>query len=102
MDAAFEQQVRERAYEIWETTGKNCGSAEHHWLSAEQALLSEVEQVCAKSVTPAKSAQPAKIVKKTAPSAAKAAKRSDSSKAPVTKAAAPRKSAAKSEISASL
>ncbi|MCJ2131521.1 DUF2934 domain-containing protein [Methylobacterium sp. E-045] len=36
----FEQQVRERAYYIWEGEGRVFGRAEDHWLMAEAELVS--------------------------------------------------------------
>ena len=63
---AFEQRVRERAYEIWQTSGMDHGSADLHWLSAEQSVISEAEQACTKVVKPAKTAkavQPSKTAK---------------------------------------
>ena len=35
----MEQQIRERAYEIWESEGRT-GNPEEHWLRAEQELKS--------------------------------------------------------------
>jgi hypothetical protein len=31
--------IRERAYEIWNATGREDGRADEHWLSAERELL---------------------------------------------------------------
>ena len=39
MDNALERRVRERAYEIWNTTGRPDGRAEQHWLLAEREVL---------------------------------------------------------------
>jgi hypothetical protein len=36
-----EQRVRERAYEIWEQTGRPEGKAMEHWLQAEAAIVDE-------------------------------------------------------------
>ena len=36
----FEQQVRERAYSIWEGEGRVFGRADEHWLMAEAELVS--------------------------------------------------------------
>lgn len=41
MDYAFEQKVRERAYEIWMAAGMADGVADEHWLRAEQSVLNE-------------------------------------------------------------
>ena len=37
MTKAYEQQVRERAYEIWERDGRS-GDPQDHWARAEQEL----------------------------------------------------------------
>ena len=39
MDNALECLIRERAYEIWNTTGRPDGRAEQHWLLAEREVL---------------------------------------------------------------
>jgi Protein of unknown function (DUF2934) len=39
MDNALERRIRERAYEIWNTTGRPDGRAEQHWLFAEREVL---------------------------------------------------------------
>ena len=41
MDEAWQQEVRERAYAIWEREGRPEGRAEQFWLVAEQELLAE-------------------------------------------------------------
>jgi Protein of unknown function (DUF2934) len=41
MDAAWQQQVRERAYAIWQREGSPAGSAEQFWLMAEEELLAQ-------------------------------------------------------------
>ena len=41
MDKAWEQEVRERAYAIWEREGCPEGRADQFWLMAEQELLAE-------------------------------------------------------------
>ena len=41
MDEAWQQQVRERAYAIWQREGSPDGSAEQFWLIAEEELLAE-------------------------------------------------------------
>ena len=38
MDDALECLIRERAYEIWNTTGRPDGRAEQHWLLAEREV----------------------------------------------------------------
>src|SRR5262249_61804332 len=39
MERSLEQQIRERAYDIWNATGREDGRAAEHWLSAERELL---------------------------------------------------------------
>ena len=39
MEPLLEQLIRERAYEIWNATGRQDGRADEHWLSAERELL---------------------------------------------------------------
>ncbi len=36
MNGAFEEQVRQRAYEIWTAEGRHDGLAHRHWLAAER------------------------------------------------------------------
>ncbi|KQP54341.1 hypothetical protein ASF41_11655 [Methylobacterium sp. Leaf111] len=65
----FEQQVRERAYYIWEDEGRVFGQAEAHWLRAEIELLTpsrmgiEVIQAVTADVT--LSASPAAVLAET-------------------------------------
>jgi Protein of unknown function (DUF2934) len=44
MDVTWEQEVRERAYAIWEREGHPEGRAEQFWLMAEQELFAERHQ----------------------------------------------------------
>jgi Protein of unknown function (DUF2934) len=44
MEPALEQRVRERAYEIWNATGREDGRANEHWLSAERELLASLRK----------------------------------------------------------
>jgi hypothetical protein len=39
MEPSLEQRIRERAYEIWNATGREDGRADEHWLSAERELI---------------------------------------------------------------
>jgi hypothetical protein len=39
MERSLEQQIRQRAYDIWNTSGREDGRAAEHWLSAERELL---------------------------------------------------------------
>lgn len=41
MHTTFEEQVRERAYQIWLAAGMAEGMAHEHWVSAEQAVANE-------------------------------------------------------------
>jgi len=42
MQFSLQQRIRERAYEIWNTSGRMHGHAERHWLAAERQILSEM------------------------------------------------------------
>ena len=44
MEPALEQRIRERAYEIWNATGREDGRAYEHWLSAERELLASARR----------------------------------------------------------
>jgi hypothetical protein len=44
MEPAVEQRIRERAYEIWNATGREDGRADEHWLSAERELLASARR----------------------------------------------------------
>jgi hypothetical protein len=44
MEPALEQRIRERAYEIWNATGREDGRADEHWLSAERELLASARR----------------------------------------------------------
>jgi hypothetical protein len=39
MEPSLEQRIRERAYEIWNASGREDGRADEHWLSAEREFL---------------------------------------------------------------
>ncbi len=43
MDSIFEQQVRERAYELWLRDGGIHGRADHHWFQAVRDILAATE-----------------------------------------------------------
>ena len=65
----FEQQVRERAYFIWEDEGRVFGQAEAHWLRAEIELLTPsrmgVEVIQAATADVTLSASPAAVLAET-------------------------------------
>ena len=42
MQFSLQQRIRERAYEIWNTSGRMHDHAEQHWLAAERQILSEM------------------------------------------------------------
>jgi hypothetical protein len=50
MELSLEQRIRERAYEIWNASGREHGRADEYWLSAERELLatSRVQSAAAK------------------------------------------------------
>lgn len=72
MDIAFEQKVRERAYEIWLAAGMMDGMAHEHWCAAERDL-SVPKALKAKASAKAKPAT-AKKATTAKPGAAKAKK----------------------------
>ncbi len=41
MELFLQHRIRERAYEIWNRTGRVHGQADQHWLAAEREILSE-------------------------------------------------------------
>jgi len=52
MEQNVSNRIRERAYQIWVTSGSPDGDAEQHWLTAEKEILA--------ALTPAVSNGPAK------------------------------------------
>lgn len=62
----FEQQVRERAYHIWEDEGRLHGHADAHWLRAENEILTPsrmgVEVIQAATADVTLSASPAAVL----------------------------------------
>ncbi len=74
MDTAFEQQVRERAYQLWMAGGRENGLAESHWLSAERAMMNEVARPRAKVAAPKAAALKAAAPKAASTGVKKAAK----------------------------
>jgi len=42
LDKTLEQRIRERAYELWITTGRHDGQADQHWLTAEREVLARL------------------------------------------------------------
>jgi hypothetical protein len=40
MEQALQHRIRERAYELWNSSGRAEGQAEHHWFVAEREVLS--------------------------------------------------------------
>lgn len=86
----FEQQVRVRAYHIWEDEGRVLGRAEDHWLRAEAEFVTDVEAgidaVLQLTVQPSAAAtsdvpSPAKVLKPRASRAAGAGARAVTAKA---------------------
>lgn len=73
----FEQQVRERAYYIWEGEGRVFGHAEDHWLRAEAELRADRVEAPAAAQAPL----PAEVLKPKANRARTAAVKSAVTKA---------------------
>jgi hypothetical protein len=47
MQSNLQNQIRERAYEIWNAAGRLHGQAEQHWLAAEREILAQTTESCA-------------------------------------------------------
>ena len=41
MEQSVQERIRERAYQLWDTSGRMNGQAEQHWLAAEREILAE-------------------------------------------------------------
>jgi hypothetical protein len=61
MEQALEERIRERAYEIWNATGRMHGHADEQWLAAEREVLG-TESLSTKAVPPRKSGSRARSV----------------------------------------
>ena len=53
IDQDLSERIRGRAYEIWIASGYRDGEADHHWLAAEQEILSS-QRSAAVAKAPAK------------------------------------------------
>jgi hypothetical protein len=42
MELSLQERIRERAYQIWNASGRVQGQAKQHWLAAERQVLSEM------------------------------------------------------------
>ena len=42
MESSLYDRIRERAYELWDASGRLDGRADQHWLAAERELLGEM------------------------------------------------------------
>ena len=42
MELTLHDRIRERAYQIWNASGRVHGKAEQHWVAAERQVLSEM------------------------------------------------------------
>ena len=101
MNISFEDQIRERAYQMWQAGGMADGQAHVHWTCAEQAVVAErsAEPEIILTKAPARKAAAKTASKTTAKT--KAAKPAAKVAAKVT-ARAPRARAKKSELSAAI
>jgi Protein of unknown function (DUF2934) len=61
MEQALEERIRERAYEIWNATGKTHGQADEQWLDAEREVLA-AGGLSTKPISPRKSPSRARPV----------------------------------------
>jgi hypothetical protein len=50
MQQQLEIKIRNRAYELWNTSGREDGQDLQHWLAAEQEVLAEAEKTTAAPV----------------------------------------------------
>jgi hypothetical protein len=97
--AEFEQRVRERAYALWESEGRQHGRHEQHWLICEAAIRAELASAPAEAIVVAATVEAAPVEIAPAPAEIAPAKRAVRPKAalatekPAAKkaAAAPRK-----------
>jgi hypothetical protein len=78
MDGVFEEQVRQRAYEIWVDLGRADGQAHEHWVAAERDLAAQPAKVKKPRASVAKTAAPKAL--KAAPVKATPAKTTKSKK----------------------
>jgi hypothetical protein len=52
MDQSLENQIRERAFEIWTAQGRMHGQAEQHWLAAEREILTAATSTLVRDKAP--------------------------------------------------
>ena len=69
MQQSLENQIRERAYQLWEASGYQDGAADQHWLAAEREVLASF----AASTSTTESPVPSKTGTKTTKSRRRAA-----------------------------
>jgi hypothetical protein len=74
--ASHEQQIRERAYAIWEGEGRPAGRADDHWRQAEAEIAHNAAGVSGKAMAAA-AAQPGGTMVRAPKRAAAAAKKPD-------------------------
>ena len=55
----LQERIRERAYEIWNTSGRMHGQADLHWLTAEREILAEMTDRAGLKPAPASTTKPA-------------------------------------------
>ena len=102
----FEQQVRERAYFIWEGEGRTFGHATEHWLRAERELAGDtpvqVRPVAAEislAPSPARALKPKAGARSAAAKAAETITEASTAKPSASKAATPHSASAKTTTS---
>jgi Protein of unknown function (DUF2934) len=69
MQQGLENQIRERAYQLWEANGYQDGAADQHWLAAEREVLASFAASTSITDSPA----PSKTGRKTTKSRRRAA-----------------------------
>jgi hypothetical protein len=67
MTTSLEQQIRERAFHLWEAAGRPHGQSDRHWLAAEREVGAAVAQPEAMKAPTKKAASPKPATQPRAP-----------------------------------
>jgi hypothetical protein len=62
MERSLQQHIRQRAYEMWNASGRIDGQADQHWLAAEREVLAQMTAATTapQTAAPHKSRRPAR------------------------------------------
>jgi hypothetical protein len=63
MQQGLENQIRERAYQLWEASGYQDGATDQHWLAAEREVLASFAASTSTTESPAPSKTGTKTTK---------------------------------------